>query len=180
MAGSLQVFLPHPNPYLSKNRRAHAITAGDNEALVLHLYATGSDIDKTMKQQTSTEIAATSEDAVEEAELDDPVYQDFNDGLDSNFTNSNYTDSNYTSTTNDSTSTDGQIQASTSKAPTVPVAAPQTVQKSGTFSYTGCEADSTNSRTLSSKAWSGQNLTVERCADYCSGYQYMGVEFGSQ
>ena len=185
MAGSLQVFLPHPNPYLSRNRRAHAISAGDNEALVLHLYATGSEIDKTMKQQTSTEIAATSEDAVEQAEVDDPVYQDLYDGLgsnytDGNYTDGNYTDSNYTSTTNDSTSTDGQIQASTSNAPTVPVAAPQTVQKSGTFSYTGCEADSTNSRTLSSKAWSGQNLTVERCADYCSGYQYMGVEFGSQ
>ena len=180
MAGSLQVFLPHPDPYLFRNRRAHAISAGDNEALVLHLYATGSEIDKTMKQQTSTEIAATSEDAVEQAEVDDPVYQDLYGGLDSNFTNSNYTDSNYTDTTSDSTSTDGQIQATTSNAAALPVAAPQTVQKSGTFSYTGCEADNANSRTLSSKAWSGQNLTVERCADYCSGYQYMGVEFGSQ
>ena len=153
------------------------------EALVLHLYASGSEIDQTLKQQTSTEIAATSEDEVEEAELDDPEYQDVVSGFDDGGTNStgtNSTGTNSTSTASNDTTADGQLPPSTSNTATVAAAAPQTVKKSATFSYTGCEADNANSRTLSSKQWSGQNLTVERCADYCSGYQYMGVEFGSQ
>ena len=161
-------------PLLSRTQRADAVSAGDNEALILHLYATGSEIDRTLKQQTSTEIAATSEDTVEEAELDDPDYQDIDSDIDDGVTNS-------TTAASNGTTADGQIQPSTSNTATVANAAPpQTVQKSGTFSYTGCDSDNPNSRTLSSKQWSGQNLTVERCADYCSGYQYMGVEFGSQ
>ena len=123
--------------------------------------------------QSSTEIAATSEEEVEEAELDDPEYQDIDDGIDDGSSNSTFTASN-------GTATDGQVQPSSSNTATVANAAPQTVKTSGSFSYTGCEADNANSRTLSSLQWSGQNLTVERCADFCSGYQYMGVEFGSQ
>ena len=57
---------------LSRSKRAYAVSAGDMEALVLHIFATGSEIDSTLKQQTSTEIAVTSEEEVEEAELDDP------------------------------------------------------------------------------------------------------------
>ena len=164
----------------SRKKRADAVSAGDNEALVLHLYATGSEIDKTIKQQTSTEIAATNEDEVQEAELDDPVYQDIDGGIDDGADNS--TIANSTSAAGSGTAADGQAQQpSTSNTAAVPNAAPpQTVQKSSTFSYTGCEVDNTNSRTLSSKQWSGQNLTVERCAAYCSQYQYMGVEFGSE
>ena len=156
------------------------------EALVLHIYATGSEIDKTLKMQTSTEIAATNEEEVEEAELDDPDYDDIDGSIDDSGSNSTFTARNGTAadgqvpSSSSTTAAVGQGQPSTSNTATVANAAPQTVKTSGTFSYTGCEADNANSRTLSSKQWSGQNLTVERCADYCSGYQYMGVEFGSQ
>ena len=165
-------------------RRAYALSAGDNEALVLHLYAPGSEIEKTIKQQTSTQIAATNEEEVEDAELDDPEYQDVISGLDdgtNNFTSTFSNDTAADGTATDGTAADGSGQPSTSNPPAAAVvAAPQTVPKSGTFSYTGCEVDNANSRSLSSKPWSGQNLTVERCADFCSGYQYMGVEAGSE
>ena len=171
---------------MSRSKRAYAVSAGDMEALVLHIYATGSEIDRTLKMQSSTEIAATSEEEVEEAELDDPEYQDIDDGIDDGSSNSTFTASNGTATdgqvqpSSSNTAANGQGQPSTSNTATVANAAPQTVKTSGSFSYTGCEADNANSRTLSSLQWSGQNLTVERCADFCSGYQYMGVEFGSQ
>lgn len=53
--------------------------AGDNQDLVIHVYAAGSQIDATINKQTSTEIAATSEDQIDDAELDDPDYDDDGD-----------------------------------------------------------------------------------------------------
>ena len=163
------------------------VCAGDNEALVLHLYAPGSEIEKTIKAQTSVQIAATNEEEIEDAELSDPVYQDFaddfGDGI-NNFTSSAGNDSTTTgddgtSTTADGTTTGGEAQPVSSDPPNIQNV-PQAVPSAGTFSYTGCSVDSASSRTLSSVPWKGDGLTVQRCATYCAQYQYMGVEFGSE
>ena len=193
MAGSLRVSLPSSSKpsLLSRSQRAYAVLcAGDNEALVLHLYAPGSEIEKTIKAQTSVQIAATNEEEIEDAELDDPIYQDvaddFDDGSNSTTagdgTTTDGTTANGTTadgTTADGTTTGGQAQPVSSNPPTI-ANTPQTVPTSGTFSYTGCSVDSASSRTLSSVPWKGDGLTVQRCATYCSQYQYMGVEFGSE
>lgn len=47
------------------------------------------------------------------------------------------------------------------------------------WSYLGCNYDTSN-RALKNLSWSGENLSVERCALYCRKYQYFGVEFGDQ
>ena len=169
---------------------------GDFYELVLHIYASGSQIDKTLKQQTKTEIAATSEDEVDAAAEDDPNPDDGGegdggdggddsdiDGLLGSLGNSTSND-----TTNGATSggtngasnsaTNGATNGAANGAASAPVAS--VVKTSSTFNYIACEADSATSRTLSSLSWSGTNLTVERCAAYCSEYKYMGVEFGSQ
>ena len=177
------------------------MNAGDDQELVLHIFAAGSEIDQTIGQQTGTAIAATSEDEVDNAELDDPDYNDFggssndtSDGIlgdDSDGTNSTSGDDYGDDSDSDSDSqiaaalgalsasaTPSQVALSASATPSAGSAA--VVKTSGTFSYLGCELDSSASRTLSSLQWSGTGLTVERCAAYCATYQYMGVEFGSQ
>ena len=170
------------------------------EDLVLHLYATGSEIDKTVKQQTSSQIAATSEEEIEDAEVDDDgtgdaVYDDYvDDGTGDSTSTGGDTDSGIDSGTGSGsgsgagagtgtvTGTGGQVTANPQAPNIAPVtnAKPQIVQSSGTFGYFGCQLDNANSRTLSSLSWQGEGLTVQRCAAYCAAYQYMGVEFGSQ
>ena len=159
-------------------------------------------IDSTILEQNSAQIAATSEDQIDLAEEDDPVYNGTDSSAYSNGTypalngtdaGLNDTDSGIFDDGDDSddisaaddiagNSTTGSSGTTTSAAPApaVTTAAAAIVQKAGTFSYVGCEADSATSRTLSSLSWAGTELSVERCATYCAAYQYMGVEFGSE
>ncbi|CAF9939248.1 hypothetical protein IMSHALPRED_001269 [Imshaugia aleurites] len=191
--------------------------AGDDQDLVLHVYAAGSQIDATINKQTSTEIAATSEDEIDDAEEDDPEYDGEDDGSDDDdddddgddFAGDDDGDSDDDDGSDDSdsgiavgdsgagsttashskvssaaTASASQVSspATTSQAAAVTSAAASAavVESSGTFTYLGCQLDSFTARTLSSLSWTGTGLTVERCASYCSEYQYMGVEFGSQ
>ena len=171
--------------------------AGDNEDLVLHLYAAGSEIDDTIKQQTSTSIAATGEDEIDDAEIDDPLYNGDGDGGASNATtaaNGATTAADSATTAANSVAADlvgsgtptasviSRVPATTaaSVASQAPSVAPEIVQGPGTFDYFGCLLDSSDSRALTSKNWSGTGLTVQRCADFCSDYKYMGVEFGAE
>ncbi|KAL8690256.1 MAG: hypothetical protein Q9218_004253 [Villophora microphyllina] len=48
------------------------------------------------------------------------------------------------------------------------------------WTYYGCNYDDSQNRALGNLSWSGQNLSVQRCADYCEEYKYMGVEFGEE
>ena len=169
------------------------VHAGDNEELVLHIYATGSQIDGTIKKETSTNIAATSEDEIDDAEIDDPDFDDIEGGGDfgdgAGFSNGTAVSSGMpvsSGTPNPKVTTSAaQIASSVSSAAPVSSAvaagAAKAVPSSGTFKYLGCQADSSSSsHTLSSLQWSGTGLTVQRCAAYCAQYQYMGVEAGSQ
>jgi hypothetical protein len=57
-----------------------------------------------------------------------------------------------------------------------PASSPDTV---GNFSYTNCYTD-TSPRTLSGKFISGSFMTLDYCANYCSGYKYFGTEYSSE
>ena len=63
-----------------------------------------------------------------------------------------------------------------------PVAASkaQLDQKVPGYLYTGCLSDSETSRTLTVKNMTSADMTTDICAEYCTGYPYMGVEFATQ
>lgn len=133
--------------------------------------------------QTGTEIAATSQDQIDNAEMDDPIYN----GIADNSTGYGLGNGSGidvggpgTGTASASQSAASQVAISASSSSSAAAAAANVVMSSGTFKYVGCQLDSSTSRTLSSLSWTGTGLTVERCASYCAKYQYMGVEFGSQ
>lgn len=194
VAGSLQVCFLVPLLESVGMWGANAVFTGDNEDLVLHIYAAGSEIDSTITKQTSTEIAATSEDQIDQAEEDDPAYNDY---IDSGGDGDNiYADSS-DDTADDSGSGTGSVSTSRGSATQIstaaslpkvttpvsssaPLASATVVPSAGTFKYLGCSIDSSTSRTLSSLSWAGTGLSVERCAAYCAAYVYMGVEFGSE
>ncbi|KAF2432321.1 WSC-domain-containing protein [Tothia fuscella] len=51
------------------------------------------------------------------------------------------------------------------------------------WSYVGCGSDGGSPRTLGDKStqyMSGVSMTVEYCVDFCSGYKYAGLEYGTQ
>lgn len=181
--------------------RTNALFAGDNQDLVLHIYAAGSQIDATINKQTSTEIAATSEDEIDDAEVDDPVYNGSDDGSDDDGIDDDGSDDDGSDddgsddngdsgiavggsgTGNTAVSHSSQSSPATTfhaTASATASASAAVVKVAGTFNYLGCQLDSSTARTLSSLSWTGTGLTVERCAAYCNEYQYMGVEFGSQ
>jgi hypothetical protein len=58
--------------------------------------------------------------------------------------------------------------------------APVTVPTAGTFANIGCYTDAASPRTLSDRSTSDDNMTVEKCASFCSGYQYMGTEYSKE
>ncbi|OKL57192.1 hypothetical protein UA08_07338 [Talaromyces atroroseus] len=48
------------------------------------------------------------------------------------------------------------------------------------YSYLGCYTDNVNSRTLPAATTSDNNMTLTECANFCSGYQYFGLEYTTQ
>jgi hypothetical protein len=48
------------------------------------------------------------------------------------------------------------------------------------YEYLGCIADSRDDRVLPDKTSVLTNMTYASCADFCTGYQYFGVEFGTE
>lgn len=165
------------------------VLAGDDQDLVLHIYAAGSQIDATINEQTKTQIAATSEDQIDAAEEDDPAFNGSGNDTDSDIdailnglgnstTNGTTDDATNSATTG---ATNSATNSAASRAASAPVSSSASVVKTSlTFNYLACESDSTTARTLSSLSWAGTGLTVQRCAAYCAEYKYMGVEFGSQ
>ena len=75
-----------------------------------------------------------------------------------------------------STSSSPASQTSTSTSPSN--SGPAIVQKAGTFGYKGCYTEGASGRALSEKQSAQSSMTVEQCSTFCSGYMYMGVEYG--
>lgn len=72
-------------------------------------------------------------------------------------------------------STSSSTSSSTAK-PTGPVA----VQTAGGFTHQGCYTEGNGVRALGAVNTANNALTVQKCATFCSGYKYMGVEYGSE
>lgn len=77
--------------------------------------------------------------------------------------------------------------ASSKASPTSRSRSYKDITSSKKRAYIGCASDSTDndSRTFSDKttiysADAAREMTVEYCADFCSGYTYAGVEYGTQ
>lgn len=58
-----------------------------------------------------------------------------------------------------------------------PLPTPPTV---GDFEYEGCFTDKGNLRSLTGRVMYDSAMTLDKCATFCSAYNYFGVEFGSQ
>jgi len=53
----------------------------------------------------------------------------------------------------------------------------------GNYTYQGCFNDSVATRVLTSAGLYGSNsnnMTLDKCATYCSKYAYFGVEYGQE
>ena len=61
-----------------------------------------------------------------------------------------------------------------------PSSTPMTVPGAGLFKSIGCYTEVTSSRALATLESANSNMTVEQCADFCSAYQYMGVEYADE
>ncbi|KAK1757296.1 putative fungistatic metabolite [Echria macrotheca] len=48
------------------------------------------------------------------------------------------------------------------------------------FHYQGCWTDDTAQRTLADDVLRADDMTVEKCAAFCQGYEYFGLEYASQ
>jgi hypothetical protein len=65
----------------------------------------------------------------------------------------------------------------TSSTPTPSPTGPTITMNVGNFAYQRC-ATEVNGRALSAKAVASDDMTVAYCAGNCTGYTYMGVEYG--
>ena len=74
-----------------------------------------------------------------------------------------------------SSSTSSGTSNSTPK-PSGPVA----VQTAGAFTHQGCYTEGNGVRALGAAATASNTMTVQKCATFCSGYKYMGVEYSSE
>lgn len=50
----------------------------------------------------------------------------------------------------------------------------------GLYNFKGCYTEGTGVRALSDKSTSNNTMTSEFCASYCTGYNYFGIEYGSE
>lgn len=48
------------------------------------------------------------------------------------------------------------------------------------YSYTGCATEGNGTRALSGQSYYDDLLTIEKCANECSSFQYFGVEYGRE
>ncbi|KAL5594741.1 hypothetical protein BROUX41_001655 [Berkeleyomyces rouxiae] len=72
-----------------------------------------------------------------------------------------------------------EASTTTSSVPATP--GPQNYDIIGTeWTLIGCKTEGTNVRALSSKSTSTSDMTLNVCADFCSGFKFFGTEYGSE
>ncbi|KAL8698939.1 MAG: hypothetical protein Q9224_001623, partial [Gallowayella concinna] len=86
------------------------------------------------------------------------------------------------SATNSATTTSGTStsKTSTGTSATSTATGPAVVQSVAPFAYQGCYSEGTSSRALADANTASGDMTVEKCAAFCKGYAYMGVEYSSE
>ncbi|KAJ0324077.1 hypothetical protein Brms1b_001324 [Colletotrichum noveboracense] len=50
----------------------------------------------------------------------------------------------------------------------------------GQYSLVGCQTEATNGRALQATSTAADDMTLEKCATFCSGYTYFGTEYGRE
>ncbi|WP_254558566.1 WSC domain-containing protein, partial [Salmonella enterica] len=50
----------------------------------------------------------------------------------------------------------------------------------GNFNFLQCSADAPNNRVLNGAYTHGDDITINKCADFCSGFTYFGLEYGRE
>ncbi|KAL8837213.1 MAG: hypothetical protein Q9176_005844 [Flavoplaca citrina] len=84
------------------------------------------------------------------------------------------------STVTSTTSRSSQTGTSTATSASSTATGPSAVQTAGTFAHQGCYSEGTNVRALGDTLTASDTMTVEKCAAFCQGYTYMGVEYSSE
>ncbi|KAL8689037.1 MAG: hypothetical protein Q9218_005195 [Villophora microphyllina] len=83
------------------------------------------------------------------------------------------------SSSSSSTGTATAAPSGTSSSTSTP-SAPVAVPTASGFAYQGCYTEGASGRALGDSATAYSGMTVEKCAAFCSGYAYMGVEYSSE
>lgn len=68
----------------------------------------------------------------------------------------------------------------TSSSVTSKTTGPTVVQTAGCYTYVDCYQEHPNGRALNAKSFDNKNLTNEACAEFCQGYKYFGMEYGTE
>ncbi|KAL8727802.1 MAG: hypothetical protein Q9166_005794 [cf. Caloplaca sp. 2 TL-2023] len=71
-------------------------------------------------------------------------------------------------------------KTSTGTSATSTTSGPAAVQTAGTFAFQGCYSEGTSGRALTGANTASDTMTVAKCAAFCKGYLYMGVEYSSE
>lgn len=78
------------------------------------------------------------------------------------------------------TTSQATLISSSNIAPTTSSPSPFAVTKAGSFAYQGCYTEGNSARALSAASTASGDMTVEKCAAFCLGYSYMGVEYSTE
>ncbi|KAF2452640.1 WSC domain-containing protein [Lineolata rhizophorae] len=89
------------------------------------------------------------------------------------------TTSSSVASTSDTSTSSTELSSSTTTSSSATPTGPTVVPSAGEFTHIGCYIDS-GPRTLHDDDLSTEEMTVELCADFCSGYKYMGVEWSRE
>ncbi|KAI4235546.1 MAG: hypothetical protein LQ349_003079 [Xanthoria aureola] len=80
----------------------------------------------------------------------------------------------------DRSATSSSTVTSTTSGASSTATGPSAVQTAGTFVSQGCYSEGTSGRALADTLTASDTMTVGKCAAFCQGYTYMGVEYGSE
>ncbi|KAL8936038.1 MAG: hypothetical protein Q9216_005133 [Gyalolechia sp. 2 TL-2023] len=64
--------------------------------------------------------------------------------------------------------------------PPLPNVPPSIVPSYGAYNYSGCYTEGVGGRALGAKQTAYNDMTVAYCGDFCTGYQYFGIEYSSE
>ncbi|KAI4181434.1 MAG: hypothetical protein L6R41_006629 [Letrouitia leprolyta] len=64
--------------------------------------------------------------------------------------------------------------------PPLPDVPPSVLPSYGVYNYSGCYTEGTGGRALGAKQTASDDMTVAYCANFCTGYQYFGIEYSSE
>lgn len=78
------------------------------------------------------------------------------------------------------TTSQATLVSSSNIAPTTSSTSPFAVTKADSFAYQGCCTEGKSARALSAASTASGDMTVEKCAAFCIGYSYMGVEYSTE